>query len=282
MDTQNTGHQLSLGGDMLDTLRLRLGVHVLPMLWRSLYHCETKLFFKLPRTPRRRLDSALSMSNVLWFQVEESLVRSALTRNLAEPAMAVNVFILGRMAQLQTAVDVLCRKRLYSEASILALTQLELGLDVLYVGRDSERAKTWFDHSSMQQHPWKVRAKIDWVTAHKKDNYRFLTPMFRMLSAIKHGNPIMTMFSLKDFAAYGGTSRVAFEREAVYTCVACTTATICLLDALRDFLDNFHIDDEGDKKLKDITKEMRIRLLSEWLDLLKDTRSLLKAQKMQL
>ena len=268
-----------------EAFKLRLGARLYSMLWRTLYHFETKHFVRLRHTPQRRLESALNISQVVGLQLKEAFHLSMLkVKSLQEfegSAFATHCFIMTRMAELQESVELLCRKRRHTEASILALTQLELGLDILYVGSDESRAKIWFDHRNMKRHPWPVKTKIDWVLANKKDRYSYLSPMFKNLSAIKHGNPIMSIFSLKDFTSMGGNIFAASERAAVYSCIPCTTATLSLLDALREFLDIYCIDGEKEMKIRSALENIRGKLLAEWIQLLKDMRDLLKVQMKQ-
>ena len=128
--------------------------------------------------------------------------------------------ILIRMLQTQSAIQVLIDQGFFAEAGILSLTQLEMALDAEYVGDNGLRAKEWIEHAKLKEQPWPVNLKI----ASLKSNDRFF---FSFLSAIKHGNPLVSSVSLNLFQTKKYTRS--------FSTIFCGMSTIYLLRALITF-----------------------------------------------
>ena len=101
----------------------------------------------------------------------------------------VQLLLLSRILRCHSAVRLLVREGLCSEAAIIALTQFETSLDALYIGLNVSRATTWVEHTSERSQPWSVGNKIREIYASDPHRMDANFAVFRDLSQIKHSNP---------------------------------------------------------------------------------------------
>lgn len=102
----------------------------------------------------------------------------------------VSSIILARIMRSQDAIDLLLKDGFLPEAATITLVQFELRLDILYIDNHVGRATQWFEHKSKRRQPWNVTDKINEIynsNTKRKDGQH---EAFRLLSAIKHGNPL--------------------------------------------------------------------------------------------
>jgi hypothetical protein len=137
------------------------------------------------------LEDVLSVSReVQKFSVETltAVFGLATGRRLSQLFVAP-ALILSRMLGHHAAINFLLEECFVIEAGTLALTQLELCLDVVYIGADVDRAREWIDHDSAHHAPWGVRNKIEDVFSSDPSERNAKLKLFELLSSLKHGNP---------------------------------------------------------------------------------------------
>jgi hypothetical protein len=111
-----------------------------------------------------------------------------LVGRLIDAAGYVTFVLFARVDTGMQGVRLLIERRLTIEAAVLALSMFEAKLDMLYIGADASQGDTWLAHTDPLNQPWKFQPKIR-ALYKGDDQHRELT-IFRLLSAIKHGNPV--------------------------------------------------------------------------------------------
>lgn len=93
-----------------------------------------------------------------------------------------------RIVRIYEAVRLLLKDDHPQEAAVLALTMFELRCDLLYVASDIKRATQWVEHDNPKALSISMKDKLLALFARPEADRLYET--FRVLSGIKHGNPL--------------------------------------------------------------------------------------------
>jgi hypothetical protein len=93
-----------------------------------------------------------------------------------------------RIVRTYEAVGLLLEDDYPQEAAVLALTMFELRFDLLYVASDIKRATQWVEHDNPKALSVSMKDKLLALFARLEAERLYDT--FRVLSGIKHGNPL--------------------------------------------------------------------------------------------
>lgn len=180
----------------------------------------------------------------------------------------VPLILITRIVRGQEAIELLLEKGYSAEAAVIALTQFELRLDILYVGVEVGRATQWVEHESKRQHPWKVKDKIDDVYGLDPETKEAQLETFQMLSSVKHGNPLAGGFEfpvrIKGKKISGTTGEIDDSLALGYKVTMCGFCTYQLLEALegasRAFSKFINIDDDLCEELAHFLRESKRKM----------------------
>ena len=101
----------------------------------------------------------------------------------------VPMMIMSRIIRTHDAIDLLLKNGHPSEATVLALTQFELRLDLAYTASDVKHAAGWLDHEDRKWSLMSVKDKIETLFSEDAERAK-LYYIFQFLSGIKHANPV--------------------------------------------------------------------------------------------
>lgn len=140
----------------------------------------------------KAIESALEFANRVHKFVNDMLgasVRNA-KGTVVNEFYFVPMTLLARALGHHRAIALLVKEGYPTEAAIVALTQFELCLDILYMSDDPSRATAWMQHGSETRQPWNVTDKIKAVYSTDPETREGNHGAFRNLSQIKHANPL--------------------------------------------------------------------------------------------
>lgn len=100
----------------------------------------------------------------------------------------VPMAIVARMVRVHEATLALLKEGYLQEAAVLALTAFELRIDLLDTASEIKRATAWVEHSNPAQKPGNVKPTLDRLVGKVQADRMY--EVFRVLSGIKHGNPL--------------------------------------------------------------------------------------------
>ena len=106
----------------------------------------------------------------------------------ANEIIAVPITLLCRIIRTHDAIQLLLKETHPTEAAVLALTQFELRLDLVYTADDVKHAAAWFEHEKLKWSLLPVNEKIKNLFKDEAER-KNLSEIFKYLSGIKHGNP---------------------------------------------------------------------------------------------
>ena len=148
----------------------------------------------------------------------------------------VQLTILSRIMSSQAAIEILLEHGLHAEAAIIALSQFELRLDILYIGDKVERATKWLVHNSKTRQPWGVKRKIEEVYVHDPTMKESQHDGFRVLSQVKHGNPVAGSFGFNvrkdDQRITIAIGRIDDTQSRIYSLLICGLSIFQFLEAV--------------------------------------------------
>ena len=101
----------------------------------------------------------------------------------------VPTMIMCRIIRTHDAIGLLLENNHPSEATVLALTQFELRLDLAYTASDVKRAGAWLDHENTKWSLMSVKDKLNTLFREEAERAT-LYCIFQYLSGIKHANPV--------------------------------------------------------------------------------------------
>lgn len=117
-------------------------------------------------------------------------VGKAIVGEQVNECIFVPMFLASNLIRQQEAVRVLVDHNLPVEAAVVALSQFEARLDLLYLFDDVTRATAWMNHTDEKNAPWRVAEKIKKVFGYGTPEADREHRLFRELSKIKHSNPV--------------------------------------------------------------------------------------------
>lgn len=100
----------------------------------------------------------------------------------------VPMAIMARIVRVHEATLALLKEGYVSEAAVLTLTAFELRVDLLDVASDIKRATAWVEHDDHKQKSAKMKPTLDRLFGKARADRMY--EIFRILSGIKHGNPL--------------------------------------------------------------------------------------------
>jgi hypothetical protein len=100
----------------------------------------------------------------------------------------VPIALALRIIRTYEAIGVLLKEDHPQEAAVLALTMFELRFDLLYVASDIKRATQWVEHENPKSLSIGMKDKL--LALFSRAEAERLYETFRVLSGIKHGNPL--------------------------------------------------------------------------------------------
>ena len=193
---------------------------------------------------------------------------------------SVQSFIIARIVRSQEALELLLKEGFSIEAAVVALSQFELCLDVLYIDGNVQRATKWIGHDSKRYQPWKVTDKINEVYRLDRKRKDAQYKIFEMLSSVKHGNPTASGFGFPIRTEGRKVSVITGEIDdpfaLSYKLTICGFCTCQLLEALegvkRAFSKFINIDNGLCKELAHLLQESKRKMaqIMHHIDMVED------------
>jgi len=186
---------------------------------------------------------------------------------------SVPLILITRIIRSQEAIEFLLEKDYSAEAAVIALTQFELRLDILYIDTNVRRATQWIKHKSKVYHPWKVNDKIDKVYGLDPKRRDAQHESFQMLSAVKHGNPLSGEFGfpvrMKGNKISGTTGQINDSLTLRYKVTICGFCVYQLLEALegvsRTFSKFININNDLSQELAHLLQQSKEKMAQSML-----------------
>jgi len=110
--------------------------------------------------------------------------------------VGVLVGVLNRQLECSMASIFLLSRKFFRDGAILALTLMELRLDLEYIAKDVENEMKWISQEKHNKKIWRVSDQIKAVAKNEKEESADYTT-YKFLSIIKHGNPAVGHLSFK-------------------------------------------------------------------------------------
>ena len=122
----------------------------------------------------------------------------------ANEIIFVPASIFTRIMGTHDTIELLLDKGHVVDAAVIALTQLELRVQLAWTAQDIKNATQWVDHSDLFNTPRKILTTITELFADEADQTRRLRTIFTHLSGVKHANPVMSELAFSGRSTEGG------------------------------------------------------------------------------